>query len=204
MSFWTNLGADYRLLNRGRTGVVRRFASALMNRGFSAVVLYRLARSCRRVPGAAPILCRLSQFLYSVDIDPAAELGPGIVLVHCFGIVIGGATRIEGDCVIFHGVTFGDRGSEWVGSNQQDGHPAIGKGCMFGAGAKVLGGVRVGDNCVVGANSVVLNHVPANCVVAGLPARIVSQRPAMDENLRPIGGHRQDAPKSSLEPTNEG
>ena len=193
------VAADYRLFNRGRKGRLRRLSAALGNRGFSALLLFRLSHALQgRVPALPYLLSRLTQLLYAVDIDPRAELGPGIVLVHCFGIVVGSSTQIEGDCVIFHGVTFGDRGSEWVGSNQQDGHPVVGRNCMFGAGAKVLGGVRIGNNCVVGANAVVLNDVPENSVVAGLPAKIVSQRPLMDEDLRPIYGHRSDAPKVPL------
>lgn len=198
-SVWCLIAEDYRKVNIGRFGRVRRVIGAFFSRGFNAMLLYRLGHSVRnQFPWVAYILNRVAQVLYCVDISPSADLGPGIVLVHCFGIVIGSSTRIEGSCVIFHGVTFGDRGSEWVGSNQPDGHPIIGYGCMFGAGAKVLGSVRVGDNCVVGANSVVLNNVPDNSVVAGLPARIVSQRPVMDDSLRPIGGHRIDKPKAPL------
>lgn len=194
--------ADFCALNRGRKGTLSRFAIAFANRGLSALILYRLAHSLQgKLPLLPYLFTRASQLLYGVDIDPKAELGPGIVLVHCNGLVIGSCTRIAGNCVIFHGVTFGDRGSEWVGSNQPDGHPTIGNGCIFGAGSKILGDIRIEDNCVVGANAVVVNTVPRNSVVAGIPARIISKRPIMDENLRPVAGHRDDRAKSPLEYT---
>lgn len=190
---------DFDKFNRGRSGRMRRVLAAVCNRGFNAVLLYRIANlSTNRMPFVSYILCRLSQLLYAVDIAPTAVLGPGVVLVHCFGTVVGSQTQISGDCVIFHGVTFGDRGSEWVGSNQPDGHPIVGSGCIFGAGCKVLGNIQIGDNCVIGANSVVLNHIPANSVVAGIPARIISRRPLMNDDLRPIDGYRIDSPKTSL------
>ncbi len=66
---------------------------------------------------------------------------------------------------------------------------------MFGAGAKVLGPITIGKNCVIGANSVVNKNVPANSVAAGMPAKVISQRPEMDENLRPVHGHRSEKVK---------
>lgn len=190
--------ADAKLVARHQKGFVKRVAVVLLSRGMQAVILYRLASAARRsrVPAVPAVLSRIAQHLYSVDISPSAQIGPGLVLVHGFGVVIGSSTRIAGNCVVFHGVTFGDRGSEWVGTREPDGHPAVGWGCIFGAGAKVLGPVTVGDNCVVGANSVVNRDVPANSVAAGLPARVVNQRPVMDQDLRPVGGvYREDAKK---------
>lgn len=192
---WASLRADARLLGRSHKSGWKRVAVASLNRGMHAIVLYRVSHwfAERRVPVIPSVLTRIAQHLFAVDIDPRAQIGPGLVLVHCFGIVIGSSSRIDGDCVIFHGVTLGDRGSEWVGSSRQDGHPHVGVGCILGAGAKLIGPIRVGNHCVVGANSVVLADVADHCVVAGIPARTISQRPEMDENLRPIHGHRQDA-----------
>jgi serine O-acetyltransferase len=73
-------------------------------------------------------------------------------------------------------VTLGDRGSEWVNSDRADGHPRVGTEVMFGAGAKVLGPIHIGDNTVIGANAVVLTDIPADSVAAGIPARVVSRR----------------------------
>jgi len=131
--------------------------------------------------------------LYAVDIDYEAKLGPGITITHCFGLVIGKEVIIDGDCDLFHGVTMGVRGSEWVGDMITDGHPHIESNCMIAAGAKILGPVTVGRNSVIGANAVVTRDVAPNSVMAGIPARRISERPEMNSDLRPINGHRRTA-----------
>ncbi len=86
---------------------------ALTNRGFQALMLYRLSRACllRRVPILPLILTRIAQTLFAIDISPSAFLGPGVAIVHGFGVVIGSAVQIEGDCCIFHGVPTAIRSS---------------------------------------------------------------------------------------------
>jgi serine O-acetyltransferase len=73
----------------------------------------------------------------------------------------------------------------------QDGQPHIEAGCIIAAGAKILGPVTIGRNSVIGANAVVTRDVPPNSVMAGIPAKRISERPLMNENLRPIAGHRR-------------
>ncbi len=185
---WTALRADARFLTRTHPSRAKKWFVALANRGLQSLFLYRVSHALwrRGVPLLPLLLTRLGQHLYAVDIAYEAQLGPGIVIVHGFGLVVGNQTRIAGQCILFHGVTFGDRGSEWVGSDVPDGHPTVGSGCVFGAGAKVLGPIHVGANSVVGANAVVLQDVPPDSIVAGVPGRVVGRRPPMDANLRPI------------------
>lgn len=185
---WAALRADARFLTRTHPARAKKWLVAVTNRGLQTLVLYRVSHTLwrHRIPLLPLVLTRLCQHLYAVDIACEASLGPGIVIVHGFGLVIGNQTRIDGQCILFHGVTFGDRGSEWVASDVPDGHPTVGPGCVFGAGAKVLGPIRVGANSVVGANAVVLRDVPPDSVVAGVPGRVVGRRPLMDANLRPI------------------
>ena len=194
-SLLVNLRADARFLTRTQPSRAKKWAVALMNRGLQALTFYRISHALwrRRVPLLPMLLTRLCQHLYAVDIAYEAQLGPGIVIVHGFGLVIGSQTKLEGQCILFHGVTFGDRGSEWVGASIPDGHPTVGLGCMFGAGAKILGPLRIGSNCVIGANAVVLKDVPPDSIVAGIPARVVGRRPLMDANLRPIHHPAPDA-----------
>lgn len=151
---------------------------AATNRGFHALVLYRLSRLLWQhgVPVAPDVLTRLAQLLFAVDIAYQADLGPGIVILHGFGLVVGSSARIEGDCWLYQGVALGHRGSHWVGSDRTDGHPVLERGVVVGAGAKILGPIRVGARTVVGANAVVLEDVPPDSVVAGNPARIVRIR----------------------------
>jgi serine O-acetyltransferase len=186
---------DAKRLSRGQSSKTRAALKMLTNRGFKAVLCYRLSHAMweKRVPILPGAVTRLAQFLYSVDIDFKAILGPGITITHCFGLVIGSEVVIDGDCDLFHGVTLGSRGSEWVGDMIQDGHPHIEAGCILGAGAKVLGPVRIGRNSVIGANAVVTRDVGPNSIMAGIPAKRISERPSMDANMRPLSGYRRTA-----------
>jgi serine O-acetyltransferase len=176
------LRRDVTRLARGQSSRQNKIRLILTNRGFQAVLLYRLSRALwrRHIPLLPLILTRMAQMLFAVDISPLADLGPGIVIVHGFGLVIGSEVVIEGDCCLFHGVTLGDRGSEWVGSSRTDGHPVLERNIMVGAGAKILGPIRIGQSSVIGANAVVLKDVPPFSIVAGIPARVVGQRPIDD------------------------
>ena len=110
---------------------------------------------------------RMSE-LYSVDIHPAAPIGSGVFIDHATGIVIGETARVGNDVSMLHGVTLGGTGKVYT-----DRHPKIGNGVLLGAGSKVLGNIRIGDEARVGSGSVVLSDVPARCSVAGVPAKPV-------------------------------
>lgn len=108
--------------------------------------------------------------IFGVDIHPAARLGRGIMIDHAHSIVIG-ETAVVGDNVsMLHSVTLGGTGKE-----EEDRHPKIGNGVLIGAGAKVLGNIKVGDCSRIAAGSVVLQEVPPCKTVAGIPARIVGE-----------------------------
>lgn len=103
-----------------------------------------------------------------VEIHPGATIGRGLFIDHGMGVVIGETTEIGDDCTIYQGVTLGGTGKE-TGKR----HPTLGNNVMVGAGAKVLGPFRVGDNSKIAANAVVLSEVPDNCTCVGIPGRIV-------------------------------
>lgn len=111
---------------------------------------------------------RISE-LFQLDIHPAARLGKGLFLDHGTGIVIGETAVVGDDVSMLHNVTLGGTGAE-----RGDRHPKIGKGVLLGAGAKVLGNIRIGDYAKVASGSVVLKDVPSGCTVAGVPARLVN------------------------------
>jgi len=119
-----------------------------------------------------------------VDIHPAARIGSGIMFDHATGIVIGETAVIEDDVSILHSVTLGG-----TGKSSGDRHPKIRRGVLLSAGCKIIGNIEIGENAKVGAGSVVLNDVPANVSVAGVPAKIIGdhhdQVPThdMDQNL---------------------
>jgi len=141
-------------------------------KGFQAVQAHRVAhwlwRRGRR-DMAYFLQMRISE-VFGVDIHPAARIGKGIMIDHAHTIVIG-ETAIVGDNVsMLHSVTLGGTGKE-----DQQRHPTIGCGVLIGAGAKVLGNIRIGNCSRIAAGSVVLQDVPAEKTVAGVPARIVGE-----------------------------
>lgn len=193
MGLTASIKHDIQRLNRPCKTKRSRILTPLFNRGLKALILYRLSHYLweYRIPMLPLILTRFAQLLYGVDIDYRAKLGPGIVILHCFGLVIGRGAVIAGNCHIFHGVTLGDRGSEWVGDMIRDGHPHIEADCVLCAGAKLLGPIRIGENSVIGANAVVTRDVDPNSIMAGMPAKRIGERPKMDADMRPLQGHRR-------------
>jgi serine O-acetyltransferase len=142
----------------------------LYYKGFAALQAHRVAHHLwltGRQMLAFHLQSRVAELL-QVDIHPAATLGHGLFMDHATGIVIG-ETAVVGDNVsMLHNVTLGGTGKEGG-----DRHPKIGAGVLIGAGAKILGNIRVGDGARVASGSVVLHDVPAGCTVAGIPAKAV-------------------------------
>ena len=137
-------------------------------KGFHALEAYRIAHVLwkkGRKDFALYLQSLISRFL-QVDIHPAAVIGKGIMFAHATGIVIGETAVVGDNCSMLHGVTLGGTGNE-----KGDRHPKIGRGVMIGAGAKILGNIKVGDCARVAAGSVVLHDVPPRRTVAGVPAR---------------------------------
>lgn len=105
-----------------------------------------------------------------IEIHPGATIGKGLFIDHGNGVIIGETTIIGDNVTLYQGVTLGGTGKE-----HGKRHPTIGNNVMISAGAKVLGSFKVGDNTKIGAGSVVLNEVPDNCTVVGVPGRIVKR-----------------------------
>ncbi len=116
-----------------------------------------------------------------IEIHPGAEIGRRLVIDHGTGIVIGETTVIGDDCLIYQGVTLGGTGKH-TGKR----HPTIGNNVMISTGAKVLGPFKVGDNSRIAAGAVVLDEVPENCTVVGVPARVVRKDGRKIEQLDQI------------------
>ncbi len=144
----------------------------LFFKGFQAVQAYRLGHwlwENDRRDLAYFVQMRVSE-IFGIDIHPAARMGQGIMIDHAHSIVIG-ETAVVGDNVsMLHSVTLGGTGKE-----DDDRHPKIGNGVLIGAGAKVLGNIKVGHCSRIAAGSVVLEEVPPMKTVAGVPAKIVGE-----------------------------
>ncbi len=152
-------------------------------KGFHALQTYRLAHAMLKAGRRdfALLLQSRASAEFGVDINPAAKIGKGVFLDHATGLVVGETVVIDDDVSILQGVTLGGTGKE-----TGDRHPKIRRGCLIGAGAKILGNIEIGHCARVAAGSVVLQPVPHNKTVAGVPARIVGEagcaEPARDMN----------------------
>jgi serine O-acetyltransferase len=141
-------------------------------KGFQAIQSYRVAHwlwTKSRRDMAYFIQMRTSE-LFSVDIHPAARIGKGLMIDHAHAIVIGETAVVGNGVSMLHSVTLGGTGKE-----EGDRHPKVGNGVLIGAGAKVLGNIRIGNCSRIAAGSVVLAEVPPCTTVAGVPARIVGE-----------------------------
>lgn len=138
--------------------------------GFKAIRAYRRAHK-HFLKGhflRARLISQRCAYKTGIEIHPGATIGKRFFIDHGHGVVIGETTEIGDDVTIYQGVTLGGTGKE-CGKR----HPTIGNNVMIGAGAKLLGSFKVGDNTRIAAGSVVLSSVPANSTAVGSPARVV-------------------------------
>jgi len=141
--------------------------------GIKAVLLYRIAHFFWKLglPYIPRYISGIARDLTAVEIHPGAEIGSEFFIDHGAGVVIGETAEIGNNVTIYAGVVLGGTNLE-----QKKRHPTLGDNVVVGTGAKILGPIILGDNVRVGANSVVVNDVPSNCVVVGVPAKIVSKK----------------------------
>ena len=140
--------------------------------GFKAVRAYRKAHWFH-TPGMKLIARFISQNARrrtGIEIHPGATIGKNLFIDHGMGVVIGETTIIGDNCTLYQGVTLGG-----TGKDHGKRHPTLGNNVLIGAGAKVLGPFKIGNNSNVAAGSVVLNEIPDNCTAVGSPARVVKQ-----------------------------
>lgn len=142
---------------------------ALCTDGTAAMILYRLMQWSRRwrLMPLEMIFNKLNAVGCRCIIGRGAEFGPGFVLIHADGVVINGRVRGGRNVKLEHQVT--------IGADRRE-SPTLGDNVFVGAGAKIIGGVYVGDGTRIGANAVVLDDVPAYATAVGVPARVVQRR----------------------------
>jgi serine O-acetyltransferase len=141
--------------------------------GFHAILAHRLAHELyrARIPLVPRVISQCSRFFTGIEIHPGARIGRRFFIDHGMGVVIGETTEIGDDVLLYQGVTLGG-----TGNDKGKRHPTLGNRVVVGAGAKILGGIRIGDNVKVGAGSVVVRPVPDNSTVVGVPGRVVRTR----------------------------
>jgi serine O-acetyltransferase len=139
---------------------------------FAPVVLIRVAQ-CLYSGGwlrLAKLPAFVNFFIFGIEVPPRMFIGPGLVLMHTQGTVLG-AARMGSNVTIYHQVTLGAVSMDFAYTSAL--RPVVGDGVVIGVGAKVLGELTLGDGCVIGANAVVLKNVPAGKVAVGIPAQIL-------------------------------
>jgi serine O-acetyltransferase len=147
-----------------------RIEVALTYAGFHAILFHRFAHWLweKRVPFIPRALSQFARFITGIEIHPGATIGSGMFIDHGMGVVIGETTEIGDNVTLFQGVTLGG-----TGKHRGKRHPTLGSHIVVGAGAKVLGPIKIGDYVKIGANSVVLEDVPDHSTVVGIPGEIV-------------------------------
>lgn len=170
-SWWSLLRQDARCV-RERDPAARSMVEVwTIYPGLQAVALHRLAhagwrRGWRYLPRWISFVAR---WLTQIDIHPGARIGARFFIDHGTGVVIGETAEIGNDVTLYHGVTLG--GTSWAAGKR---HPTLGSHVVVGAGAKILGPIAVGDRARIAANSVVIDAVPADATVVGIPGRVVA------------------------------
>ena len=185
------MGKFFQMVNEDIKAVMERDPAAksklevlLCYPGIHAIINHRIAHglSNRGFVVLARVISQISRFFTGIEVHPGAKIGRRLFIDHGMGVVIGETAEIGDDVTIYQGATLGGTGKE-----KGKRHPTIGDNVVISSGAKILGPFKVGDNSKIGAGSVVLREVPANCTVVGVPGHIV-----IKDNKKLKNMHKQE------------
>ena len=138
--------------------------------GLHAILCHRVAHALhqRGLVLLPRVISQVARLFTGIEIHPGAKIGEGLFIDHGMGVVIGETAEVGDNVTMYQGVTLGGTGKE-----KGKRHPTIGNNVVIGNGAKVLGPIVIGDYAKIGAGSVVLNNVPSETTVVGVPGRVV-------------------------------
>ncbi len=144
----------------------------LLYPGVKALVLHRLAHALFKLglPFFPRFISEIARFLTGIEIHPGARLGRNVIMDHGVGLVIGETAEVGNDVILYQGVTLGG-----TSTHRGKRHPTLEDSVVVGAGAKILGNIRVGKASRIGANSVVLENIPPGSTVVGIPGRAMDR-----------------------------
>lgn len=145
----------------------------LLYSGVHAILAYRVSHRLYVSDHylSARTVSQLARFITGIEIHPGATIGKNFFIDHGAGVVIGETAEIGDNCTLYQGVTLGG-----TGKDKGKRHPTLGNNVMVGAGAKVLGPFRIGDNSKIAAGAVVLEEIPPDSTAVGIPARVVRRK----------------------------
>ncbi|MBR8828841.1 MAG: serine O-acetyltransferase [Gomphosphaeria aponina SAG 52.96 = DSM 107014] len=172
LSWLKALRADFQIVFERDPAARNWLEVVLCYPGFHALTVHRISHwlYTHDVPLFPRLISHIGRLFTGIEIHPGAQIGKGVFIDHGMGVVIG-ETAIVGDyCLIYQNATLG-------GTGKQSGkrHPTLGKNVVVGAGAKVLGNLNIGNHVRIGAGSIVLQDVPDDSTVVGIPGRIVTR-----------------------------
>ena len=172
LNLFTLIKEDFTTVKKNDPALHSTFELFFNYPGLWALFFYRIShwfyiKGLRFIPR---LISGLGMFLTMIDIHPGATIGRRGFIDHGVGVVIGETAIIGNDVLIYQQVTLGG-----VSTDKGKRHPTIEDGAVIGAGAKVLGNITIGENVKVGANSVVIKDVPADCTAVGIPARVLKR-----------------------------
>ena len=155
----------------------------LLYSGVHAILAYRVAHKLylSKHYFSARCISQLARKATGIEIHPGATIGHDFFIDHGMGVVIGETTEIGNGCTVYQGVTLGGTGKD-VGKR----HPTLGDNVMVGAGAKVLGPVKIGNNTKIAAGAVVLREIPDDSTAVGIPAKVVRKSGRKPDDLDQI------------------
>lgn len=169
MGFISYIKEEIRVI-RERDPAIKSNMEVFLYPSFKVILSYRLAHKLflKKHYFMARWVSQRAARKTGIEIHPGATIGKGLFIDHGSGVIIGETAELGDNVTLYQGVTLGGTGKE-----QGKRHPTLKDNVMVSAGAKVLGSFTIGENSKIGAGSVVLNEVPPNCTVVGVPGRIV-------------------------------
>ncbi len=172
MSFWRHIKEEFAVI-RERDPAIKSPWEVLLYPSFRVMLQYRRAHKLYEKGHyfLARLISQRAARKTGIEIHPGAKIGKGLFIDHGSGVIIGETTVIGDNVTLYQGVTLGGTGKE-TGKR----HPTLEDNVMVSAGAKLLGSFTVGENSKIGAGAVVLQEVPPNCTVVGIPGRVVKRK----------------------------
>lgn len=152
----------------------------LLYPGVKAIAFHRIAHSLYRfsIPILPRLISEISRFITGIEIHPGAKIGKNVIMDHGMGIVIGETSVVKDSVILYQGVTLGG-----TSTRKEKRHPTLEEGVVVGAGAKILGDIVIGRASRIGANSVVIHHIPEGSTVVGIPGKVISRPIAKGHEL---------------------
>ncbi|HBG47954.1 MAG TPA: serine O-acetyltransferase [Cyanobacteria bacterium UBA9971] len=181
MAFLTRIKEDIQTIFDNDPAAKTLLEVILCYPGLHALLMHRLAHKLykKEIPLLPRLISNISRIITGVEIHPGAQIGKQFFIDHGMGVVIGETTIIGDNVLVYQGVTLGGTGKE-TGKR----HPTLKNDIVVGSGAKILGNITIGNNVRVGAGSVVIEDVPDDSTVVGIPGRVVVHKGQKNHNLQ--------------------